>query len=175
MGARRLCLISLLSLIPIIGISAPWDLDSIASIFAGRMPDPIEGLWQFPADGAALLIEKQTATTYDIKILESPKLDVRPGTSIGTAVTTPDADTFDAHFDSKKLANKRLKKADAALTIKDGHLFFRPYSTGKRIAFWRWIPYFFRVGVYDNNSRPNNLDGADKVFPVDEASLHPCL
>lgn len=158
-----------------LGFSAPWDLDSIASIFAGRTPDPIEGLWQFPADGAALLIEKKSATTYDIKILESPKLDVKPGTSIGTAVTTPTKNTYDAHFDSKKLANKRLKKADASLTITDGHLCFRPYSTGKRVTFWRWLPYFFRVGVHDNNSRPANLDGAEKAYPIDEANLRPCL
>jgi len=165
----------MLLLLPAMALAAPWDSDSIASIFAGRQPDPIEGLWQFPADGAALLIEKKTATTYEIKILESPRLDVRPGTVLGTAVTTPTDGTFDAHLDSKPINNKRLKKADVAITLIDGHLCFKPYSTGKRVAFWRWIPYFFRVSVFNENTRPANLDGADKIYPVDDTNLHPCL
>lgn len=165
----------MLSLLPALAFAAPWDSDSIASIFAGRHPDAIEGVWQFPADGATLLIEKKTATTYQILMLESPSLDVRPGTPIGSAVTTPAANTYDAHLDSKRLGNKRLKKADAALTIVDGHLCFKPYSTGKRVAFWRWVPYFFRVGVFNENTRPSNLDGADKIYPVDDTNMRPCL
>lgn len=156
-------------------LGAPWDMDSIASIFAGRQPDPIEGLWQFPADGASILIEKKTATTYDLIIIDSPEPDVRPGTVIGRAVTTPAVGTYDAHLDAKPLRNSRLKKANAALTLADGHLCFRPYSTGKRIAFWRWVPYFFRISILDNDSRPGNLDGADKIYPIDDSSLHPCL
>lgn len=172
---KRLFLLLLPALLPAIAIAAPWDIDSIASIFAGRMPDPIEGVWQFPADGASIFIEKKTATTYDIKILDSPMLDVRPGICIGTAVATPSSSTFDAHLDAKKIGNKRLKKADAILTLVDGHLCIRPYSTGKKIALWRWIPYFFRVSVYNDNTRPSNLDGAEKVYPIDESMLHPCL
>lgn len=162
-------------MIPVMAIAAPWDSDSIAAIFGGRQPDPIEGLWQFPADGASLLIVKQSATTYDIAIIDSPRLDVKPGTHIGMAVTTPTKGTYDARLDSKPLNNKHLKKATVALTVNDGYLRFTPYSRGKRVTFWRWLPYLFRVGVYDDNSRPGNLDGAAKVYPIDESNLRPIL
>ncbi len=150
-------------------MASPWDIDSITAIFGGRQPDPIEGLWQFPADGAVLLIEKRSASTYDITILDSPSLDVRPGTVIGTAVTTPTAGVYDANFDPKPIKNKRLKKANAALKLSDGYLSFKPYTTGKRVALWRWIPYFFRITVFDDNSRPSGLDGARRIYPPDGA------
>lgn len=171
---KRIVLILAL-LLPSLCIAAPWDMDSVSSIFAGRMPDEIEGVWQFPNDGATLLIRKQTATTYEMLMLESPNLDVRPGTAIGQAIVTPTPGMFDANLSAKALGNRRLKKANAALELVDGHLIFRPYSTGKRIAFWRWIPYLFRVSVYNEDTRPRNLDGASKVYPIDEANLHPRL
>ncbi len=152
-----------------------WDQDSIDKALSGRTLDAIEGVWQFPDDGARLLILKSTASTCDIIMLDSPRLDVRPGISIGKAKITPSDNTYDAEFYNNPSGDKSLRKSTTKLVItSDGRLRFSPYSQGVSVSFRRWIPYFLRL-TFKITDKPDGLEGAVKVYPIDNTNYKPCL
>ncbi len=145
--------------------ASPWDADSIRTALDGRVLDPIEGVWQFPDDGATLLILRASATTFDIIMLDSPRLDVPPGINIGSAAVTPTLRTYDAKLDNKALGDNKLKKSTTSITVTDdGVLRFKPYSQGWSMSIKRWIPYFLRI-TFREDSKPDGLTGATRIYP----------
>lgn len=155
-------LLSLLILLPLIAI-AQWNSESARAALDGRQLDAVEGVWQFPDDGATLLIVQATATTYDIIMLDSPRLDLAPGVKIGSATVAPGEGTYDAHLDNKQVGSG-VKKSKAVLTVKDGILKFKPYSEGWSVSLRRWLPYFRKITVKENH-KPDGLTGAQRIYP----------
>ncbi len=157
----------LMCLIPLLSFAAEWDEAYLEALFADRLLDPIEGVWQFPADGASLVIVKESSTTYDIFLLDSPRLDVKPGTLIGSAVTTPKRNYYDGELKPRHLGDKtKLGTQSVTFTVNDGGtLSIRPYSDGYKISLRRWFNYFFKISISRDNSRPKDLDGARRVYP----------
>ena len=151
----------------------PWDRDSIAQILSGRVLEPIEGLWQWPDDGTLALISRSSESTFDLIIIDSPRLDIMPGTVMGKAVATPQVNIYDARIYS----GSGEKATKCTITTTDGgrHLAFEGYREGKRVSLWRWLPYMFRITVRDNAGRPKGLEGPVKVYPTDYKTHKPCL
>ena len=157
------------------GWGRPWDADSLASIFADRQLEPIEGVWQIHDDGAMLLIAKESQSTFTIILLDSPLLDAPTGVAIGRAVATADADRYDATLERGAIADSKLRPTRLVLSVtSDGMLRFAPYSTGVKLNLKRWVPYLLRI-VEKNNSRPEGLIGARRIFPLLPDSYKPCL
>lgn len=172
--SRRLIFLFLL-LVCLIAKSDPWDRDSVAAMLSGRELDPIEGVWQFPADGAKVLISRQSASTFALILLDSPRLDAIPGTTIGIATITAASGKYDVKLDHKALGDPHIKGAQAILTVDEkGLLKIAPYKTGKKLNLRRWVPYLMRV-VENNDTRPTNLDGARKTYPLTPEIYKPCL
>lgn len=157
----------LLGLIPLLSFAAEWDEAYVEALFADRILDPIEGVWQFPADGASVVIVKHSSSTFDIFLLDSPRLDVMPGTLIGSAVTSPKRNYYDGELRPRQLGDKtKLGKQSVTFTVNDGGtLSIRPYSDGYKLSFRRWFNYFFKISISRDNSRPKDLDGARRVYP----------
>lgn len=152
-----------------------WDQDSIKDALSNHVLEPIEGVWQFPDDGARLLILRSTATTYSIILLDSPRMDVRPGITIGKAKITPSPRTYDAELSNSPSGDKSLRKSTTKLVVTpEGMLRFSPYSQGVSVSFRRWIPYFLRL-TFRRTDKPDGLEGAIKVFPIDDTNYKPCL
>lgn len=160
-------------LLPWLSARAQWSMASAREALSGRPLDPVEGVWQFPADGATLLITRASATTFRIVLLDSPDLSAKPGTEIGTAVVTATAGHYDASLSSRQLGNKRLKQNTMELiATDDGALQFKPYREKSSVSLKRWLYYFFRVNVV-NGSSPSNT-GALRLYPM-PAGYKPCL
>lgn len=144
-------------------------------LFAGRVLDPVEGIWQFPGDGAVLRVCRKSATSFEIALLDSPSLDIEPGIVIGEAVASPKAGHYDAHLQSGKLGEKRIKRSTVEMVITDaGGLQFKPYREGMGISVKRWFYRIFKVSLVDG-SAPADLTGAVKIYPVDMSAYKPCL
>ncbi len=168
----------LVCLIPFLSFAAEWDEAYVEALFADRVLEPIEGVWQFPADGATMVIVKHSSTTFDIFLLDSPRLDIKPGTLIGSAVVSPKRNYYDGELKPRQLGNKtKLGKQSVTFTVNDGGtLSIRPYSDGYKLSFRRWISYFFKISVSRDNGRPKDLDGARRIYPYRLADNFPiCL
>ncbi len=135
-------------------------------IIDSRGTDPLTGIWKIGGDGAtiAFLPRVGSTSTFDIVLLDSPDLSILPGGIIGEAVSTGRLATYDATMNVSPGTTGR--KTKSILTIdKDGRLNIKPYKQGKTIKLWRWLPYLFRISVTDNNTRPDGVDGAVKIYP----------
>lgn len=165
-------------LFPLLCFSAEWDEGYVEALFADRLLDPIEGVWQFPADGASIVIVKNTSTTFDIFLLDSPRLDVKPGTLVGSAVVSPKKNYYDGELKPRNLGNKlKLGSQSVTFTVNDGGtLSIRPYSDGYKVSFRRWLGYFLKISITRDNSRPKDLDGARRIYPYRLSDNYPiCL
>ncbi len=159
-------LLSLFLLLPLLCRGGNWDAESIRQALDRENLDPIEGVWQFPDDGAVMLITRASATTFDIVLLDSPRLDVPPGVTIGTATLTPTEGIYDAKLDNKPLGSNSLKKSTTTIAVtSDGVLRIKPYSEGWTVSLRRWIPYFLRVSIKEN-LKPEGLTGARRIYPA---------
>ncbi len=155
-----------------------WDEAYVKALFADRVLAPIEGVWEFSDGGATVAIVMATSSTFDIYLLDSPYLNVQPGTLIGRAVSSPKRNYYDGEIQTKKLGGKLKKSAQTVtFTVNDeGTLTVKPYKTGKTVSLNRWISSLFKVRVVDNNRRPTDLDGAKRVYPVYLSDNYPiCL
>lgn len=174
----RHLLIFLITFAPLRLLAAEWDEAYVEALFADRLLDPIEGVWQFPADGASILIVKATASTYDIYLLDSPRLDVRPGALIGSAVTSPKKNYYDGELKPRNLGSRtKLGNQSVTFTVNDGGtLSIRPYSDSYKISLRRWFNYFFKISISHENNRPRDLDGARRIYPYRLSDNYPiCL
>lgn len=152
-----------------------WDQPYVESLFKDRALSPIEGVWQFPADGATIAIVASSASTFDIFLLDSPRLDVRPGTPVGEAVATPSDNCFDGVLESKKFGKDgKLNSPSVTFTVNsNGALVIKPYKTGYSVSFKRWFYRMFGLSLVENNRRPAGLDGARRLFPYMVSDHYP--
>lgn len=155
--------------------SASLNADSIKSIFSDRRLAGIEGVWQFPSDGAIVLITRSSASIFDVVMVDSPNLNSVNGKKIGNLTITAFDNKFDAKFENKSLFNKDINASHAVITLtQDDALKIEPYTTGKKVNLRRWIPYLYRV-IEDNNTRPKGLDCARRLYPTNGNCYKPCL
>lgn len=152
-----------------------WDEVASSYFHEGYSFDNIEGVWQFPDDGATLLIKRTSASTFDIMLLDSPHLIVTDPITIGKAATAPTKNTYNARLSASSLADKRLKDNDIKLTITEvGMLSLSPYHHKLKLHLRRWIPYFFRVGI-ERGEMPDGLIGASRLYPLTTLNYKPSL
>ena len=154
-----------------------WDTEYVESLYAGRKLAPIEGVWQFPGNGATIAVTATSSTTYDIILIDSPKLSATPGTLIGTATMTAKKDTYDGTLSSKDFGKKgRFGNESVTFSIvSGGRMIIKPYSTGLTVSFRRWFYRIFGFSIVSNDSRPKDLDGALRIFPYIESDHYPLV
>lgn len=171
-------LVMLSLIIPRLSLAEPWDYDSIKVILDDRMLNPVEGLWEFPADGATLLVHKSSDTEFDIRIIDSPCLSIRPGTLIGSVCVTAKDKYYEGSINSKALGKKvKLKGNNLILNVTDnGYLCFKGYRSGYGVSFKRWFYRMFKISLIEFDERPDGLTGAKRIYPIDQYSNLPvCL
>lgn len=145
--------------------------DSLVDSLKARIdasPGVLEGIYEMPGDGAVFAIVAAAGSTgrWDLIVVDSPDFSVEPGTQFGYAVAGASPDVFDAKLYSGLRAGRKSKSHNFALRLgKDGRLSFEAYRNSRRVSFWRWIPYLFRVTVVEENNRPKGLDGAVRLYP----------
>ena len=136
--------------------------------------DPLEGLWRFrdmDGSGATVLIHRDTARPdrLAVTMMYSPDPDIIPGNICGYITPTARSGTYNASFSSSPVPKPGLSltgKRDFALTVsEDGVFTLKPYNRTHTLSLRRWLPYLFRVSVVEHPDRPDNLDGAIRIYP----------
>lgn len=186
----------LLSFVSAFALSAADFLDSLPSQSAvvpgygaadsvelrmSRLPlCPAEGIWQM-TDGGALFAIERAEPSPDLAplrlrmvMIRSPWRSIRPGTVIGHLVPTARRGVYEARLYSDVARRTGLnipRGFTLELTEDDALMTIRPFRSPVRLNLFRLLPYMYRRVISLQDSRPDNLNGAVKVFPRQAA--HP--
>lgn len=141
--------------------------------------DPVEGIWQMNAVGGGALFSVIASPgrpgVFELRLLEAPDWRVEPGALCGEVRAASRPGVYDCRMAASPGAEKPLGLGKYTATLEldaaDGRLIFKPYSTTRRVSLRRWIPYFFRIVVHEENTRPRDLEGAVRVYPPAPGSM----
>ena len=174
----RLC--TALALICVLGAEAVsaggFDLDSLKTYLREDSRSPIEGIWQISGEGAVIAISRKPATqaTYEVRIIDSPALEILPGQIVGELTTTGADDVWEARFAKPGKSDRPLPKSGSrdfmCKLVSPGVMRFSSFRKNRKISLWRWIPYLFRVTVSEKPTRPADADGARMIYPENHAA-----
>lgn len=158
-----------------------FTLDAVKQTLDQLAFTPIEGLWMMTDDGARFAIiadsDESRLTPQEfllMVIVDSPDRSVKPGTVFGVAAQSAAKGVFDALIISDLDPDSRFKAKNFLLKLGDeGRLSIIPVRKGLRINLWRLVPYLFRHSVKSVNNRPEELDGAIKIYPAPAKPFQP--
>ncbi len=153
-----------------------YNRDSVEARLRSMPLHIIEGIWQFPSDGATIVIERSRhdgpmtddAVTYNMILLKSPMRSLLPGTEMGTLKPTAKRGAYSAVLYTDTDGGQRLlKPKNFTLTLNDdGHLSFHKHGSSIKVSIWRLLPYVSRLGIRVYNDKPRELNGCVRVFPM---------
>lgn len=152
-----------------------YEKDSVINRMRQLPLHHIEGLWQFTENGATIAIERSNKgkhpndglNRYNIVIVSSPRLSIKPGTIMGHITPTAKQDIYDAQIYTDFDGGTTLSIAKRfILTLNDdSRLAFSRDKSGLRINIRKLLPYMFRYTITYQNERPKNIDGCIRIFP----------
>lgn len=148
--------------------TAGADTSTLTLLNDDDRTSPIVGNWRMMPGGALFSIEPGTSPGhYLLRVLDSPDYDISPGAVMGSMHATATPMVFDAElYEAPGSASSRCRNCFIDIDAEAGHLTLRPYRTGRRVSFRRWLPYLFRV-AFDYGNRPSGYDGAVRVGIAD--------
>ena len=176
-------LIFLLTAIVSLSAAVAGEYDSVGIVRArmeSKIIDGIEGVWQFTGDGAIVAIEKVSGadkwiTVYKMVVVDAPHRALLPGTVMGTLRPTVKTNVFEAsiltHFSHRTMSLSRAKTF--IVTLNDARITIKPLKSKISINPLRLIPYAYRLGLSYRNTRPDDLDGCIRIFPVSPTNSNP--
>ncbi len=86
--------------------AAAMDMEE-AMLWCNRYAcEPLEGIWEFPDDGVAVLIEKSDEHTYTATVVRTSVPSLIPGTQLATFKATPEARVFTMEFFTRSNAGR---------------------------------------------------------------------
>lgn len=144
------------------------NITNADAFFAGRGLTAIEGVWRMSGSEAMMAIVADHGTIFHkIVIVDSPDRNLLPGTIMGVCTALGRNNCYDARiFTSSAPFGILSKPKRFTLTLSDdGRLIMEPITNKLKVNLWRFLPYMFRMSVVRVNNRPDNLDGAVRVFP----------
>ena len=136
--------------------------------FEGRGLTSIEGVWRMSGSEGMMAIVADSGTIFQrIIVLESPDRNILPGTVMGVCTALGRNNSYDARIYTTESTSGILSKPKRfTLTLSDdGRLIMEPITNKLKVNLWRFLPYMFRMSVVRVNNRPDNLDGAVRVYP----------
>lgn len=131
-------------------------------------PEPASGIWRVVPEGAVFRCEHLPghSGSYALRLLYSPDLSLRPGTCFGTMTPAGRPGVYDArlmldpaHFSKKE----QTRTFTIEMNGQADRMTFKAYKDKIKINLNRWLPYFFRVSVSRESTRPADLDGAVRI------------
>ncbi len=157
--------------------SAPagsFDLYNVTNTLSSRPLSAIEGVWHLTDDdeGVITILADQRTNAYLLIVTNSPNRLIAPGTVMGIATQSAQKDVFDALIYTSTDRSSLTKPKPFTLRLSDkGYLRIEDASTRILINFWRMLPYMFRFSAKRENRRPDNLDGAYRLYPAPEIPI----
>lgn len=148
------------------------SVNRLDSIIAATPVTPVEGVWQFLPDNAAIAIIRRPGslsvagpTQFDIYLYSTVTSRMLSGTLLGTLSATPQADTYLAEMFADPNGKSGKRKSFIIKLTDPSHLSFSKLKNGLSIDLWRLVPYLFRVSVKRDTSS-DNLHGCVKLKPL---------
>lgn len=148
--------------------------DSVGRRMAAMPLCPLEGVWEMADNGAVFAVERAEPSTaiaparMRMVMVRSPWRSIRPGSLIGHVVTTAKPGVYEARLYSSA-AQKTGLAIPRRFTIElgsDGRvLMMKPFKSPLKVNLFRLLPYMYRRVITPQQSRPDGLDGAVKIFP----------
>lgn len=137
--------------------------DSIRSLIDDS-PDPIAGIWQIGGNAGTRFAIVTGKKDFEILIIDSPDMSIAPATHCGTLTPTGRKGLYDATLLDK--LDRRIKSSRFIFEL-DSYdvLTFKPYKQKTSVSFNRLIPYFFRIRVRHEDTRPTDVDAARRIYP----------
>lgn len=137
--------------------------------FLGSRLAPIEGVWRISgSEGVFAIIADPATIFYKLIVVDSPDQNIIPGTVMGACTETGRLNHFDARIFTKGTLEKMSSPRRFTISLsQEGRLIIVPVIDKLKFNLWRLLPYMFRNSVRHVNNRPDNLDGAIKIFPSD--------
>lgn len=135
---------------------------------------PVEGIWEFPADGGLVAVERCELTSgaprqYRMVVISVANRALLPGTVLGSFRATSQAGVYDGEFFTSVSANGMTPASPRSVTLEfdaaSSRLAMRRNRRGLRLNLWRLVPYVFRFSVTHRDDSPRNLDGWIRVYP----------
>ncbi|MDE7396582.1 MAG: hypothetical protein K2M98_02525 [Muribaculum sp.] len=160
------------------------NTDSVKHRLLASGMHTIEGIWQFPDDGALIAVERtvgkqaNAATRYHMVILWSPRRSVAPGTIMGIIAPTAKKGVYTTCIYTSTLGARQLT-APSSYTLKmtdENRFSITPdHSIKFKANLWRLIPYLsntlaLRVQTQDNT--PTDIEGCVRLFPTPAAGVN---
>lgn len=68
--------------------------------------EPLEGIWEFPDDGVAILIERESEHTYSATVVRTSVPSLIPGSRLATFTATPEARVYTMEFFTRSDAGR---------------------------------------------------------------------
>lgn len=133
--------------------------------------NPIEGIWKMTPGGGetmfAVCAKPGSESEFDIIIIESPDWRIKSGTKCGKLWVAARKGVYDCMMLSNPSKPMSYGKYTATVELDDQgrRLIFKPYKKKRSISLKRWLPYFFRISITEEDTRPKDLDGAYRIYP----------
>lgn len=144
---------------------------------------PVEGLWQMAQSGALFTVEREVDDATEtfprrlrLVVVKSAIRRVRPGTVMGHAVPTVKEGVYEARLytDIAEAGGLTVPHRFLLKLDKDGNtLTIEPMKSRVKVNLLRLLPYMFRSVVTPQQSRPDGLDGAYRVYPAPSRPIVP--
>lgn len=150
------------------------NIDAIGAdtYFDGKAMAPVEGVWRMSgSEGLFAVVADSGTIFFKLIVVDSPDRNILPGTVMGACTAVGKADCYDARIYISSDTGILSKPKRYTITLADdGRLIMEPVTNKLKVNLWRFLPYMFRMTVTRVNNRPDNLDGAVRVFPPATAS-----
>lgn len=150
------------------------DVTNADRCFSGKGPAPIEGVWRISgSEGLFAVVADPGSIFFRLVVVDSPDRNVLPGTVMGACTAVGRNNSYDARIYTSGATTGILSRPRRfTVTLSDeGRLIMEPVTDKLKVNLWRFLPYMFRVSVTRVNDRPNNIDGAVRVYP--EQAVYP--
>lgn len=160
-----------------------YDTEAEVRARLSSMPlHPVEGLWEFPADGGMVAVERCALIAggtrqYRMVVVSVANRALLPGTVLGTFAATAQANVYDGQFFTALSADGMTptspRQAILELDGETSRLSMRRVRKGLTVNLWRLLPYIFRFSVTRRDDSPRNLDGWIRLFPPPAVPAEP--
>lgn len=154
------------------GCVVNMDVTDADAYFDGKAMMPVEGIWRMSgSEGLFAVVADPGTIFFRLIVVDSPDRNILPGTVMGACTAAGRADCYDARIYTSGDTGILSKPKRFTVTLDDGgRLIMVPVTNKLKVNLWRFLPYMFRMTVTRVNNRPDNLDGAVRVFPAAAAS-----
>lgn len=144
------------------------NVTNAETFFQGSGLAPIEGVWRMSGSEGIFAVVADPATVfYKLIVVDSPDQNVLPGTIMGVCTEVGRQNHFDARiFTVGALDFMSAPQRFTMSLSEDGRLVIIPVVDKLKFNLWRLLPYMFRHSVKHVNNRPDNLDGAIRLYPA---------